>query len=118
MQHAAETERPDPGQPINVRQIALALDCSTLNRVALETAVGLAAATGARLRAVFIEDQCLYSLAGLPFAREISHSGTGVHKLDAEHLSRELERSARAAQVAVSSAAARARVISFLQALK
>ena len=110
MQQAAETERPDPGQPIMVRQVAIALDCSTLNRVALETAVALAAATGARLRAVFIEDQCLYALAGLPFAREISHSGTGVHRFDAQEIGREIEKSARAAQAAVSSAAARARV--------
>jgi len=44
---ASDTERPDPGQPITVHQVAIALDCSTLNRVALDTAVGLAAATGA-----------------------------------------------------------------------
>lgn len=110
MMQASDTQRPDPGQAITVHQVAIALDCSTLNRVALDTAVGLAAATGAKLRAVFIEDQCLYSLGGLPFAREISYGGTVGNRFDAQKIGLEIARSARAAETAVSAAAARAQV--------
>ncbi len=102
--------RPDPDKAIDVRNIALALDCSTLNRVALETAVNLAAATGADLRAVFIEDECLYSLAAMPFAREISFSGQRSRTFSSEQISLEIKRSADAARSAVSMVAARAQV--------
>ncbi len=110
MRQPTETVGPVPGQPIEVRRIALALDCSTLNLVALETAVSLAAATGAELHAVFIEDECLYSLAAMPFAREISFSGTRTRVFNSEHATREIKRSVDAARIAVSAAASRARI--------
>ena len=100
----------DPRKPIDVRNIALALDCSTLNKVALETAVNLAAAMGANLRAVFIEDECLYSLAAMGFAREISFSGTRARSFSSEQISLDIKRSADAARAVVSAAARRARV--------
>lgn len=99
-----------PGAGIEVRNITIAFDCSTLNRAVLETAVGLAAATGANLRAVFIEDECLFSLAGLPFATEVSFSGTRTRSFSSEQMSMEIRRSADAARMAVSAVATRARV--------
>jgi nucleotide-binding universal stress UspA family protein len=110
MAETTENRQLDPGKPIDVRNIALALDCSTLNRVALETAVNLAAATGAKLRAVFIEDECLYSLAAMPFAREISFSGKRTRSFSSEQISLEIKKSADAARTAVAAAAGRARV--------
>lgn len=110
MSEAIQTGTLDPRKPIDVRNIALALDCSTLNKVALETAVNLAAATGANLRAVFIEDECLYSLAAMGFAREISFSGTRARSFSSEQISLDIKRSADAARAVVSAAARRARV--------
>lgn len=102
--------RPDPGRPIDVRTIALALDCSTLNRVALETAAGLAAATGAKLSAVFIEDECLHSLAAMPFARQVTFSGKSSTSFGTDQLSHDIRRSAAAARIAVSAVATKARI--------
>ena len=110
MSEVTQTGQLEPGKPIDVRNIALALDCSTLNRLALETAVSLAAATGAKLRAVFVEDECLYSLAAMPFAREVSFSGTRTRTFSSEQISLEIKKSADAARNAVSVAAGRARV--------
>ncbi len=110
MSEPNQTGALDPLKPIDVRNIALALDCSTLNKVALETAVSLAAATGANLRAVFIEDECLYSLAAMGFAREISFSGKRTRSFSSEQISVDIQRSADAARSAVSAVAGRARV--------
>lgn len=110
MRQPTETTMSEPGKPIEVRKIALALDCSTLNRLALETAVNLASATGAQLHAVFIEDECLYNLAAMPFAREVSFSGKRTRAFSTDHVAREIKRSVDAARIAVSAAARRARV--------
>ncbi len=94
----------------DIRQVTLALDCSALNLEAIRIAVALASASGARLRAVFVEDQCLYHLAGLPMAREVSHSGRDVRDLEVSRIRAEIARSAAAARRAVAHAATRAHV--------
>lgn len=102
-----ETRR---GAALEVHSIALALDCSTLNRAALETAVALAAATHARLRAVFVENRNLFDLAELPGACQVSGSGRETRVIDARAMHDAMATACQAARRAVSDAAGRARV--------
>src|SRR5512136_1850854 len=53
-------------------RVLVAMDAETLNALALKAGAGLAAALGARLEALFVENADLVSLGGLPFASEIS----------------------------------------------
>lgn len=107
MSQKAEQTASGPGRPIDVRTIALALDCSTLNRAAVEAAVGLAAATGAQLNAVFIEDECLHNLAAMPFAREISFSGASSRSFSSVQITSEIKRSVDTARKTIARIAAR-----------
>ena len=93
-----------------LRSIALALDCTALNRAAVEAAVALAAATGARLKATFIDDECLHSLAAMPFAREVSFSGTSSRSFGSAQAVTAIHQSAETARGTVSVLATRAHV--------
>ncbi len=53
-------------------RVLVALGAAAANRGAVETGVGLAAAMGAALDALFVEDANLLRLGALPFASEIS----------------------------------------------
>jgi hypothetical protein len=104
------TPETDGAAPIDVSCISIAFDCSDLNRNALEAAVSLAAATHARVEAVFVEDQCLFELARLPVARHVSRSGRQIAHPDTRQVTSEIKRAAQLARHALSDAAGRARV--------
>lgn len=93
-----------------LRRIALALDCTALNRAAIEAAVSLAAATGAQLKATFIDDECLHSLAAMPFAQEVSFSGTTRRSFGVAQAVTAIRQSAETARGTVSVLAAQAHV--------
>jgi nucleotide-binding universal stress UspA family protein len=60
-------------------RVLVALAASPQSRAAVETAIGLAAAVGARLDALYVEDANLMRLAALPFASETSPL-TGIRR--------------------------------------
>ncbi len=74
------------------------LDVSARGRPALETAVRLAAISGAHLEGVFVEDINLLRLADLPFLRELRPSSLAEEAIDAQRLQRELRSLARQAR--------------------
>jgi hypothetical protein len=61
-----------PIDALRFSRVLVALAASAHSRAAVETAIGLAAAVGARLDALFVEDANLVRLAALPFAAETS----------------------------------------------
>lgn len=80
------------------RHVVVTLDVSERGRPALETAVRLAAITGAHLEGVFVEDINLIRLAGLPFLRELRPSSLAEEAISAQRLQRELRSLARQAR--------------------
>jgi nucleotide-binding universal stress UspA family protein len=88
-----DNESPDRGTgEAGISRILFALDPSRQNRVALEQALALAERMRAELIALFVEDENLLHLAGLPFAREVHRISAGERKLDAAQMSRTLRR--------------------------
>jgi nucleotide-binding universal stress UspA family protein len=81
-----------------IERIVVPLDAVSENRLAIDTAVQLAASVKAPLHGVFVEDEELLHLAGLPFARQVTLGG-GVQPFtteDAElHLQAEAEQARR-----------------------
>jgi nucleotide-binding universal stress UspA family protein len=69
-----------------VRRIVVVLDPSAEGISALEFAADLAAALGISLAGVFIEDVAISEFAELPFAREVSLPGAGVHALSRQRM--------------------------------
>ena len=104
------------------RRVLVALGTASGGTRILETGAGLAAALGARLEGLFVEDADLVHLAGLPFARELS-AVTGAWRglaldeieralhLEAAKLERLFADVARRAQVPWSFATARGRLV-------
>ncbi len=72
------------------RRILVAMDTSPESRAALEVAAGLAASLRSDLAGLFVEDQELFDLAGLPFAREISLAQATQRALDPQRLHQEI----------------------------
>jgi hypothetical protein len=58
----------------DIERVVVPLDLSSENEPAIDTAARLAARAEARLHGVFIEDEDLWHLACLPFARQVSTS--------------------------------------------
>jgi nucleotide-binding universal stress UspA family protein len=91
-------------------RVLVALAASPQSRAAVETAIGLAAAVGARLDALYVEDANLMRLAALPFASETS-ALTGIRRslplaeieralrVEATHLERVLAQAAGEARI-------------------
>ena len=75
-------------------EILVALDASPLGFAALEAAAHLAAELEADLRVLFVEDENLFRLAGLPFAREIEYASASPRPLDLKEMERRLQASA------------------------
>ena len=92
-----------------IQRIVVTLDAASENRTAIDTAVHLAAVTKAELHGVFIEDQDLVHLAGLPFAQQVT-VGTGAEPLTSENLVLQLRAQAERAQNELLAAAKRHRV--------
>ncbi len=109
---------------LRLRRIVVGLDTNFMAREALALAARLAGSLDAGLRGVFVEDENLIALSGLPFAREVSFSGQ-VRGLDeaamlramqaqAETVRRILERVATDAHVQWSFDIARGRPLAAL----
>jgi hypothetical protein len=91
-------------------RVLVPLADSARDEAALDAAVGLAAAVGARLEGLFVEDANLARLCALPFAREVSPLTTAhrllaladierAFRVEAARLQRILERRAQQARV-------------------
>ncbi|MFZ2467872.1 MAG: hypothetical protein WAW54_05710, partial [Parvibaculum sedimenti] len=92
-----ETAAAPVGTQKTQSRIVVGLDTNTAAREALSLAARLAASVDARLKGVFVEDENLLSLCGLPFAREISFSGE-VRQIDHERMLRAIRAQAETAR--------------------
>ena len=95
--------------PGPIKRVVVTLDTASENRTSIDTAVRLAAQTKAELHGVFIEDQDLLHLAGLPFARQVTVS-TGAEPLTSESLGLQLRAQAERARNDLLAAAKRHQV--------
>lgn len=100
-----------------IEKIFVSLDAVSENATAIDTAAHLAAHWKAHLHGVFVEDEDLLNLAGLPFARQITlHSG--AEPLTAEEVERHLHAAAETARRALTAAAARYGVKSSFEVIR
>ena len=80
-----------------IQRVIVTLEAASENGTAIDTAVRLAAQAKAELHGVFIEDQELLHLAGLPFARQVTVA-TGTEPLTSETLELQLRAEAERAR--------------------
>lgn len=93
------------------RRVVVALDASAPSREAARAAAGLARRLGAeRVSGLFVEDENLHRLAGLPLARELRLPEGSERGLDLETLETELRAAASRARQALEFAAGVERV--------
>lgn len=72
---------------LKIRRVVVAFDAASAPGAALEAAAGLASALGAELVGLFVEDQRLLRVAGLPFAMELgvaTGSARSIRTVDIE----------------------------------
>ncbi|XOZ33619.1 universal stress protein [Halomonadaceae bacterium KBTZ08] len=86
--------RGNDAEPL-MERIWVLLDSSHQSRVALETAVDLAALLDIELQGLFIEDENLLKMAELPFTREVGATSAATRPLDSQTLERRLKREAQ-----------------------
>jgi K+-sensing histidine kinase KdpD len=89
-----------------IGRIVVSLDAASEIATAIDTAARLAAHWKAQLHGVFVEDEDLLNLAGLPFARQITLQ-SGAEPLTVEDVERHLRAAADRARRALATAAAR-----------
>lgn len=94
-------------QEFAIKRILVALDASTHSLAALEAAASLAANLHAELIGLFVEDENLLHLAGLPFAQEFSSSSAVRQPMSSEKMERQLRLQASQARRALQVAADR-----------
>jgi len=94
------------GQQGEIRRIVVALDTSADSLAALRTAAQLAAGLSAELHGLFVEDDNLVRLAGLPFACEVGRAAA-PRRLEAAAVERQLRLLAAEARRALEQEAAR-----------
>ena len=92
-----------------IDRVVIPLEAAADITTALDTAVQLADRWQVPLYAVFIEDEQLWHLAGLPFARQVSLLAGG-EKLERAHIEAHFRAFAERTRAAVAAAAARRRV--------
>lgn len=80
------------------RRVLVALDRSPLGRAAIERAARVAATLHAELIGIYVEDEDLVRLSGLPFACEISTHGGIAHALDIDSMRKRLQAEAALAR--------------------
>ncbi|MBV8121558.1 MAG: hypothetical protein JO081_16655 [Alphaproteobacteria bacterium] len=80
-----------------ISRVVLALDASVEPRTAIGLAVRLAARAATPLRVVFVEDEDLLCLVGLPIGREVVHGG-GASALTTEQMELHLRAAAMRAE--------------------
>lgn len=90
-----------------IQRILVALDASTYSLAALEAAAELAAGQRAELVGLFVEDENLMHLAGLPFAREMRAPSARHKSIDSDEMEHELRLQASQARRALESVAVR-----------
>ena len=109
-ENSKQTASPASGERDTEKpRIVIGLDTSLVARETLSLAARLAASVDARLSGVFVEDEDLLSLAGLPFAREVSFSGQ-VSRVDSERMLRAMRAQAESARRVLSRIADEAHV--------
>lgn len=91
-----------------IRRILVALDASTHSLAALEAAASLAASLRAELIGLFVEDENLLHLAGLPFSHEVGSSTATRQPMTTDKMEQELRLQASQARRALEMAAERA----------
>lgn len=91
---------------VSIRRIVVKLDSGAPGVPALQVAVRLAAALGAELEGVFVEDINLVRLASLPFLREVRAFSLGEQAISVEGMQRDLRVLARQAEQTLAQAAA------------
>lgn len=94
-------------QELNIRRILVALDSSTHSLAALQAAAELAASLHAELIGIFVEDENLVHLAGLPFAHELRSPAAKRRPMSSEAMERQLHLQAAQARHALEKAAER-----------
>jgi nucleotide-binding universal stress UspA family protein len=100
-----------------IERIVVPLDAVSENATAVGTAARLAAHWKAHLHGVFVEDEDLLNLAGLPFARQVTlHSG--AQPLTAKEVEGYFRVAADTARRALAAAAARHRVKSSFEVVR
>jgi nucleotide-binding universal stress UspA family protein len=92
-----------------IERVVVTLDATSENHAAIDTAARLAARARAPLHGLFVEDQDLLHLAGLPFARQVTHGGA-THPMKAEDIELDLRAAAERARRELLAAAKRHRV--------
>ncbi len=91
-------------------RVLVALDASGDNVLCLECAAQVAAGLQSRIAGLFVEDQELLHLAGLPFSREVVVSARASRILETEDVLREWQRPAAVARRRLREAALRRRL--------
>ena len=76
--------------PVTLKRILVPLDASEHSMAALDTAAELAAAQGAELEGLFVEDTNLLQLCEFPFVREVSFWGSTLRYVDRAETERQL----------------------------
>jgi nucleotide-binding universal stress UspA family protein len=89
-----------------IKRVIVPLDASSETGTAIDTAVRLAARWQALLHGVFVEDEELIGLTGLPFARQVT-LGAGREALTKEHVEDQLRAFAERARRDLAAAAER-----------
>ena len=91
-------------QPI--KRVVVSLDAASETDPAIDTAARLAARWRVPLHGVFLEDEELISLAGLPFARQVTLA-TGIEPLTKDHIENHFRAFGERLQRELATAAAR-----------
>ncbi len=92
---------------LKIQRILVALDASTHSLAALQAAAGLAAALQAELIGLFVEDENLLHLAGLPFAHEVLSPSATRQRMSSHKMEQQLRLQAWQARQALEAAAER-----------
>ena len=91
----------DESSAISVRRILIAANASPHSQAALTLAVRLAAAVGAEVEGLFVEDEQLLRAATLPFAAEVRTHSQPPTPLSDRRVERQLRRQAERAEAAL-----------------
>lgn len=97
----------DSAQELRIKRILVALDASTHSLAALEAAADMAAALEAELLGLFVEDENLLHLAGLPFAQEVRTPWAASREISSDRMEEDLRLQAAQARRALQAAAER-----------
>jgi nucleotide-binding universal stress UspA family protein len=90
---------------LHIRRILVALDVSTHSLAALDAAAVLAANLQAELVGLFVEDENLLHLAGLPFAQELRSPSAARHRMSSDKMEHDMRLQASQARRALEAAA-------------